>query len=110
MKFCTIVVFCFCLLGAMPVKLVSAASTAQSGVHGIIQLPETARCGDTVTLMVSLPKGPGGSFPHVGVDWLTRPEGKAPDVLPGVPETDIVFHVPGQYRCRIRIGHMIKGA
>lgn len=113
MRSCIIPVLCFCLLGAGPVKPVSATAPDTRPVlqgQESIRLPETARCGDTVTLTVSLPRGPEGAFPSVGLDWLERPAGKAPDVLPGVPDTDIVFHVPGQYRCRVRTGYMIKGS
>lgn len=113
MKFFCIPVLCFCLLGAVPVKPAAApAPDARPAAQGqdSIRLPTTVRCGETVHLRVLLPEGPAGAFPTVGVNWLQRPKGKAPDVLPGVPETDIIFHVPGQYRCRVRVGHMIKGS
>lgn len=113
MKYLCLSVLCFCLLGAGPVKAMPAAAPGTSAAlrrQDAIRLPETARCGEGVLLTVSLPKGPEGAFPSVGLDWLERPAGKAPDVLTGVPETDIVFHVPGQYRCRVRTGYMIKGS
>lgn len=39
-----------------------------------------------------------------------RAEGRAPEVLAGVPETDMRFFVPGKYRCSVETGIVVKGS
>ncbi len=101
---------CFCLFGVGTVKAAPADCVEPPAVRqpGDLSLPESARPGERVFLTAALPEGPAGAFPNVRLDWLERPEGRAPDVLPGVPDTEIVFHVPGKYRCRVRAGYIVR--
>lgn len=104
---------CLFLLFPWPVKAASmdeARPAVEAAQSTQASLPAEARCGETVRLSAAQPPLPGGTaFAGVQVTWTQRPEGREPDVLPGFPESDIRFHVPGRYVCTVSIGYVSKG-
>lgn len=104
---------CLFLLFPWPVKAASmdeARPAAEAAQSTQASLPAEARCGETVRLSAAQPPLPGGTaFAGVQVTWTQRPEGREPDVLPGFPESDIRFHVPGRYVCTVSVGYVSKG-
>lgn len=104
----TISLMLLLLLSAAPVKAWGQSQT-QNGVT--VTLPDVARAGEKTVLAVdSSHYVPGGGFWRVDVKWLEAPAGRAPEVLAGVPETDIRFFVPGRYRCAVETGIVTKGS
>lgn len=96
------------LVSAAPVKAMCASST-ENGVTA--SLPDTAKTGEKVELTLdSSHTLPAGGFWRVDITWLERPEGKAPEVLSGVPQSDLRFFVPGRYRCSVESGIVVKGS
>ena len=51
---------------------------------------------------------PAGSYASINVRFLQRPEGEEPKVMPGYPETTMVFHVPGLYRMTVILTEISK--
>lgn len=110
---CARTLLCLFLLFPWPVKAADLdegrpAAEAAQGTRA--SLPAEARCGETVRLSAAQPPLPGGTaYAGVQVSWTQRPEGREPDVLPGFPESDIRFHVPGRYVCTVSVGYVSKG-
>ena len=99
---------CLLLLSAIPVKALGGSST-QNGVTA--SLPDSVQAGQKAVLgIVSERVVPAGGFWRIDVTWKERPEGRVPEVLEGVPETDIRFFVPGRYRCTVETGIVVKGS
>jgi hypothetical protein len=99
---------CLLLLSALPVKALGAASS-QNGVTA--SLADCVQAGSKAMLsIVSGRAVPAGGFWRIDVTWNEKPEGRAPEVLEGVPETDIRFFVPGRYRCTVETGIVVKGS
>lgn len=99
---------CLLLLSAIPVKALGGSST-QNGVTA--SLPDSVRAGQKAVLSIASERGvPAGGFWRIDVTWKERPEGRVPEVLEGVPETDIRFFVPGRYRCSVETGIVVKGS
>ena len=96
------------LLSVIPVKAFGGSST-QNGVTA--SLPDSAKVNEKVRLLIeSAHYIPAGGFWRVDVTWSEKPEGHAPEVLAGVPETDIRFFVPGRYRGAVETGIVVKGS
>ena len=61
-------------------------------------IAETAVACQKSTINIALKEQTGAdAIPSVALRWIDRPEGREPDILPGVPETDVVFWEPGTY-------------
>ena len=72
-----------------------------------MEFPRHAAVGETVPLTVALSfdRQISGAFPSVSVTWKKTPDGaSSPEVLPGVPVTDVRFSAPGHYEMEAEIG------
>lgn len=96
------------LLSATPVKALSATSH-QNGVTAT--LPDCVKVSEKAVLRIDSTRHlPAGAFWRVDVTWSGKPLNSSPEVLAGVPETDIRFSVPGKYRCTVETGIVTKGS
>ncbi|MCH5277440.1 MAG: hypothetical protein J1E80_06345 [Desulfovibrionaceae bacterium] len=96
----------------------SFAFSAEKEVDGSrvrvdLRFPGHAAVGESVPLHVNLAfeRQMSGVFPSVSVTRRTVPDGaSAPEVLPGVPVTDIRFSAPGHYDLEAEIGLVFKNS
>jgi len=96
------------LLSGVPVKPFCATHT-ENGVTA--SMPDLVNAGEEFLLTLQTSHYvPGGGFWRVQVTWADRPEGKAPEVLTGMPKTDIRILVPGKYTCTVETGIVTKGS
>ncbi|PWL56649.1 MAG: hypothetical protein DBY37_15100 [Desulfovibrionaceae bacterium] len=82
-------------------------------VRADIGFPRHAAVEETVPLNVALSfeRQISGAFPSVSVTWRKLPDGaSAPEVLPGVPVTDIRFSVPGHYEMEAEVGLVFRNS
>lgn len=99
---------CLLLLSVHPVKT-SCAPSAENDVT--VSLPDSVKAGEMAVLTLDPAHDlPAGSFWRVDVTWTERPEGREPEVLTGMPKTDIRFFVPGRYRGSVETGIVCKGS
>lgn len=84
-----------------------------SSVRAELRFADHAAVGQNVPLHVDLSfeRPMSGVFPSVSVTWRTVPEGASvPEVLPGVPETDIRFSAPGHYEMEAEVALVFKNS
>lgn len=96
-----------CLLALVLALMVSGVLLAPASFAGDqavrdaeLHIKGDLQTGQPVTALFDL-KGyalPGGSYSSINVRFLDKPDGAAPKVRTGYPETTLVFDVPGTYR------------
>lgn len=118
-----ILIFSLCLIFSGVMTTASAAETesafsAEKEVEGRsvrvdMGFPRHAAVGETVplTVVLSFDRQISGAFPSVSVTWKKTPDGaSSPEVLPGVPVTDIRFSTPGHYEMEAEVGLILKNS
>ena len=77
-----------------------------------LRLPESAHSGEKVHVLSTFTPDdfPPSVYKKISITWLDRPQGPEPEVLTGVPETDITFTVPGNYTADVEAGLLVKGS
>jgi hypothetical protein len=103
----------FALLCPLGRAVPAAAEQAQSGISGAELLIEgPLRVGHRVTARFDL-KGyeiPAGAYASVNPAFLERPEGERPQIIPGYPETVMIFRAPGTYRLFFILSEVTKSS
>lgn len=109
----------FCVTpAALPAAEAPTAFSTEKEVDGSLVRVEMrfsgqAAVGESVPLHVELAfeRQISGVFPSVSVTWRTVPDGAStPEVLPGVPVTDIRFSAPGHYDMEAEVALVFKNS
>lgn len=106
---CAALVFAWAALLSAPV-LADRIHSAVPG--GEVRMAGPLKVGQPVKAVFDL-KGytlPAGAYAAINVEFLARPEGAAPKVRPGYPETVMTFAEPGAYSVLILLNEISKGS
>ena len=103
---------------ALPAAETPSVFSAEKAVDGSLvrvemRFPGQAATGESVPLHVELvfDRPMSGVFPSVSVTWRTVPDGAStPEVLPGVPVTDIRFSASGHYDMEAEVALVFKNS
>ena len=89
----------------------SGLDAAERSALFVASMPEQALAEQKTVLHIAMhAERTEGSIPSVAITWLEKPQGKAPSVLVGVPQTDITFHEPGHYVLEARVTLVYKNS
>jgi hypothetical protein len=99
----------FCLLVTLLWVGVAGTAFAEGG-RLVIEGPRTVGAQLTVAFDMGDYRVPSGHFVAINVAILESPEGPRPRIVPGYPETSLVFEVPGRYVLTFRLSQISKSS
>lgn len=99
----------FCLFVTLLWTGVAGTAFADGG-RLVIEGSRTAGSQLTVAFDMGDYTPPSGHFVAINVAILESPEGPRPRIVPGYPETSLVFEVPGRYVLTFRLSQISKSS